>query len=104
MDFSPNNVDAAMMLLATNDTAQVKQAEKYLAHLMLRSDVAGTLMDLLQSSQHELVRQLCGVMLRPKILTFWNKMKPPKREMLKQVLIMRLGAEPSRPVRKAIVR
>lgn len=92
-----------MLYLGTTDNALIHQAEAYLKELMPKPLASVVLYTLMLQSSHELVRQLCGVLLRRKVIAFYNRCAPPQRAELKANLISRLASEPTRLVRKAIV-
>jgi hypothetical protein len=103
MDDLSSSTERAMLALGGTDNLLLKQAEAYLKVFLNKKAAAATLFTLVQHSPHVLVRQLSGVLLRPKMITFWNRLTPALREQLKSVLISRLAEEPGRGVRKAVV-
>lgn len=95
--------EAAMLGMSTTDNEVMKKSEAFLQKLLLKKAAAPTFYLLMQNSAHESVRQLSAVLLRPKIIAFYNRLQPAQREELKGTLIQRTTVEASRPVRKSLV-
>jgi Importin-beta N-terminal domain len=103
MDQLALSTEAAMSALGGTDNVLLKQAEAYLKVFLNKKAAGATLFVLLQHSSNTVVRQLSAVLLRPKLISFWNRITPQQREELKSTLIRRLAEEPARGVRKAVV-
>lgn len=93
-----------MMALQGTDNTLIKQAEAYLRVFLNKKSAAPTMFVLLQSSAHSYVRNLASVLLRPKMISFWNKLKTPElKAQVQSTLLARLAEEPVRGVKKAVV-
>lgn len=105
MDQQALGVEALMLqvLNSGDDHTAMKSAETQLKSFLGTKHSAAILASILERSQNEVARQMAGVFLRKKIVTFWNKQNPAGKTAVKSLLIGRLAAEPSRPVRKAVI-
>lgn len=93
-----------MLALKGTDNTLIKQAEAYLRVFLNKKAAAPTLFVLLQSSGDSYVRNLASVLLRPKMISFWNKLKTPElKGQVQSTLLARLAEEPIRGVKKAVV-
>lgn len=80
-----------------------KAAEAQLAKLLKAPAVGGSLFTVLRASSHVPVRQLGGVLLRKKVIAYWNRLSSAHKGELQRALIAQLASEPERLVRKSIV-
>eukprot|EP00177_Eucheuma_denticulatum_P001962 GFKZ01003510.1.p1 GENE.GFKZ01003510.1~~GFKZ01003510.1.p1 ORF type:complete len:1175 (+),score=199.65 GFKZ01003510.1:34-3525(+) len=97
------SVAAILSQLTTPDTAQVRQAEASLNHLLSQSTCITPLSQLLCSSPSPVLRHLSSVVLRRALPVHWGSLDNPTRSAIKAALLPRLSAEPDPSPRRGLI-
>ena len=85
------------------DDASRRASESELSRLLGPPSCGGALLALVRGSSHVGVRQLAGVLLRKKLVSYWGRLPPVEQAAVQAALIAALSVEPERLVRKALV-
>ena len=108
MEAAAQQLEAALLQAVGGPTGLLdadtrKDAEARLAKLLAKPSSGGPLFTVMRGSAHIAVRQLAGVLLRKKVIAYWNRLSVAHKEELQRALLAQLAAEPERLVRKAVV-
>ena len=101
--FPPAQLEACLMQLMAPDTTSIKQAEDVLKKYLKQMDCIAGFMTQIEQSSQATVRQMAAILLRKKILTYWNKFDTNTKNTIKATLLARSVAETERLVRNSIV-
>jgi importin-4 len=86
-------VEAAMLSMGGSDPSKIKESENFLKTFMKNQDAPRTLLQLLCTSQHPIVRQTSGVLLRGHIVSFSKSLPVAHQTQLKGQLLHQLSIE-----------
>ena len=86
-------LEAAMACLRGGDNASISKASTYIKSFNNKRIAAECYFTLLCSSTDGLVRQLSGIMLRKKLLAWWNRCTPAGRDAMKAGLLQRVAED-----------
>jgi len=92
------NLENAMLDMSVPNTDVVKQAEKKISFIIKTKDCVPAMVHLLRFSRSPAVRQLCAVLLRIRICSFWKQLPQDTRLQIKNIILEAVALEPIRIV------
>ncbi|PNH04952.1 putative importin subunit beta-4 [Tetrabaena socialis] len=99
---APADLDSLLAACLSNDTQAIKAAEAALKRLTASAALLPELLSRVVACPSPEVRQLSAVLLRKAVTKHWTKLGDADRAHMQAVLLDRLVAEPTHPVRRSL--